>query len=152
MTDMPSDPIPDPNPEPTPAPTPGRSINPRVALLAGLVVVGSLAFGLWPEGNGVRATVSFLGGATLAGTLLFGGIAAVALFASVANGLSLIVALMTYTTTVAAFAAVLAASDPDVVDGPAFAVGLLLLGGAATYRQWRLSQKAIPPPPVHGEN
>lgn len=109
-------------------------------LLIGAVVLGALLFGVWPAGHGARASVSFLAGAALAGALMFGGIAAVAMFAGVPNGLSLLIALLTYVTTVGVFAAVLAAADPDVLDPAAFAAGLLVLGAAATTWQWRRSR------------
>jgi len=115
-----------------------RRANPRVLLLIGAIIVGTALFG-GPGGSGLHGALSFLAGAGLAGLLMFGGIAAVALFASVPNGLSLMIALLTYVTTVGAFAAVLAVADPDVLDPAAFAAGLLVLGAAATTWQWRRS-------------
>jgi hypothetical protein len=114
--------------------------NPRVLALVAALLIGALAFGFWPQGHGLRAAVSFLGGAAGAGLLLFGGIAAVQLFASVPNGLSLMIALTTYLTTVGLFAAVLAAADPDVVDGAGVGGGLLVMAVASTVWQWRLSR------------
>jgi hypothetical protein len=112
-------------------------------LLAGALVLGTLVFAAAPGGHGARSAASFLAGAGLAGALLFGGIAAVALFAGEAGGLSLVVALTTYATTVGVFAAVLAVADPDVLDPAAFAVGLLVLGAAAVTWQWGRYRAAL---------
>ncbi|MCU1690457.1 MAG: hypothetical protein JWN61_1795 [Pseudonocardiales bacterium] len=106
------------------------------------LVVGAALFAVLGDA-GLRASASYLVAAILAGGLLFGGIAAVRLFSSEAPGLSLLIAMMTYLTTVAVFGAVLALASPDVIDGPGFAAGLVLMVVASTIQQWRVNR--VPP-------
>lgn len=73
-----------------------------------------------------RAGVSYACGVLIAGLALTGSIAAVRWADRVTPALSMIVALMTYAMIVAVLAAILASSDPKVVDGPAFALGLVV--------------------------
>lgn len=127
---------------PPPALTrPGRAL--LVATLAALVL-GALAFGLLSDA-GARASLSYLSAAVLSGALLFGGIAGVQLFATAAPGLSLLIAMMTYLTTVAVFGAILASASPAVLDGPGFAAGLVLMVVVSTIQQWRVNR--VPPGP-----
>jgi hypothetical protein len=112
-----------------------------VAVLVALVVGAALFWQL--SDAGLRASASYLCAAIVAGALLFGGIAAVRLFSSEAPGLSLLIAMMTYLTTVAVFGAVLALASPDVIDGPGFAAGLVLMVVASTIQQWRVNR--VPP-------
>jgi hypothetical protein len=105
----------------------------------GALVLGALGFGLL-SGEGWRAPISYLAAAGISGALLFGGIAAVRLFATEAPGLSLVIAMTTYLTTIGVFGAVLAAARPDVLYGPGFAAGLILMVVASTIQQWRVNR------------
>lgn len=118
----------------------------RVLLIAtgAALVLGALAFGLLSDA-GVRASLSYLSAALLAGALLFGGIAAVQLFATEAPGLSLLIAMLTYLTTVAVFGAILVSASPRVLDGQGFAAGLVLMVVTSTVAQWRVNR--VPPGP-----
>ena len=109
------------------------------ALIASCAVIAAL-FGVFSDAHW-RASASFLGALVLGGTLLIGGTIVVHWFADAAPSLSIVIALMTYLTTIAVFAAVLAAADPDVLDGPGFAAGLVVIVVAATIRQWRIAQE-----------
>jgi hypothetical protein len=117
----------------------GRALMWSVAVA---LVLGALGFGLL-SGQGWRAPSSYLAAAAVSGALLFGGIAAVRLSATEAPGLSLVIAMTTYLTTIGVFGAVLAAAQPDVLYGPGFAAGLILMVVASTIQQWRVNR--VPP-------
>jgi hypothetical protein len=129
------------------SPRPARLTRPGAALLIGTLaalVLGAIAFALLSDA-GLRAAASYLGAAALAGALLYGGIAAVQLFAAEAPGLSWLIAMITYLTTVAVFGAILGLGSPDVIDGLGFAAGLVLMVVASTIQQWRVNR--VPPGP-----
>ena len=97
----------------------------RVVVFLVPLVVGALGYDLLSEKTG-RAALSYAGGVGLTGLLLIGGILAVRAGAALSPALATLMALSTYTTTAAVLVAVLAASDPHVLDAPAFAVGLVV--------------------------
>jgi hypothetical protein len=134
-------------PSPAGSPALPRLTRPGAALLIGTLaalVLGAIAFALLSDA-GLRAAASYLGAAALAGALLYGGIAAVQLFAAEAPGLSWLIAMITYLTTVAVFGAILGLGSPDVIDGLGFAAGLVLMVVASTIQQWRVNR--VPPGP-----
>jgi ATP synthase protein I len=90
-----------------------------LAVLALIGCGGYLAFA------GPRAAISYAVGVLLAGAALTGGIAAVRWADRITPALAMIIALLTYAMIVVVLAAFLAASDPGVLDAPAFAVGLV---------------------------
>ncbi|HEX8304233.1 MAG TPA: hypothetical protein VF612_05105 [Jatrophihabitans sp.] len=102
----------------------GRArISVRWLLLAAVAVLGLLGFGV-ASPAGLRAGLSFLGGlALVTGSFEFGAFN-IRFVSRHAPGLTLPVALLSYLTTAVALALVLAASSPQVVDGPAIATGL----------------------------
>ena len=97
----------------------------RVAVFAVPLVIGSAAYYLLSDKAG-RAALSYAGGVGLTALLLIGGILAVRAGAALSPALATLMALSTYTTTAAVLVAVLAASDPHVLDAPAFALGLVV--------------------------
>lgn len=141
-------PLPAPSPPPPPSPSPPPSVSrlggPLLIGTLAALVLGSVGFALLSDA-GLRASVSYLSAALLAGALLYGGIAAVQLFATEAPGLSLLIAMTTYLTTVAIFGAILASASPEVLDGPGFAAGLVLMVVTSTIQQWRVNR--VPPGP-----
>lgn len=94
------------------------------AALAVVGVLGALMYGVLSARAG-RAGLSFLGGVLVAGAAFTAGIAAIRWAGRVSPVLMMLVGMLTYLTIVVALAAVLASADPDVVDAPAFALGLV---------------------------
>jgi hypothetical protein len=97
----------------------------RAVAFAVPLVVGGAAYWLFSAKAG-RAALSYSGGVALAGVLLTGGVLAVRAGAALSPLLATVMALSTYTTLAAVLAAVLALSDPHVLDEPAFALGLVV--------------------------
>ncbi|WP_375481116.1 hypothetical protein [uncultured Jatrophihabitans sp.] len=97
----------------------------RLVVFAVPLVVGALAYYLLSDKAG-RAALSYAGGVALTAALLIGGLLAVRAGAALSPSLATVMALSTYTTVAAVLIAVLAASDPHVLDAPAFALGLVV--------------------------
>lgn len=97
----------------------------RVVAFAVPLVIGAAAYYILSAKTD-RAALSYAGGVGLTGLLLIGGILAVRAGAALSPALATLMALSTYTTTAAVLVAVLAASDPHVLDAPAFALGLVV--------------------------
>ena len=97
----------------------------RLVVFAVPLVLGAAAYYLLSEKAG-RAALSYAGGVALTAALLIGGLLAVRAGAALSPALATVMALSTYTTVAAVLIAVLAASDPHVLDAPAFALGLVV--------------------------
>jgi hypothetical protein len=99
----------------------------RVRALAFAVpaLLGGLAYWALSDKGG-RAALSFVAGVALAGLLLVGGMLAVRAAAALSPLIATVMALSTYATVTFVLAAVLAFSDPHVLDAPAFALGLVV--------------------------
>ncbi len=91
-----------------------------------LLVLAVVGFAGYLAFSGLRAGVSYTCGVVVAGLAFTVGIAAVRWADRVTPALSMVVALLTYAMIAAILAAVLARSNPEVVDGPAFALGLVV--------------------------
>jgi hypothetical protein len=101
--------------------TPPRTL--RWLVLATAAGIGLLGFAVLSSA-GLRAGLSFVGGLALVAASFEFGAFNIRFAGRHAPGLTLLVAMLSYLTTALALALVLVASSPQVVDGPAVAVGL----------------------------
>lgn len=105
---------------------PPRPASRRLLVLSGAAaLVAALLFWVFSDA-GWRAAISFLAAAAGGGLLAIGGAAVVSMFSMAMPRMSLLIAMTIHLTTVAIFAAVLFAGDPEVIDATAFASGLVL--------------------------
>lgn len=111
----------------------------RGLLSVAAAVAGTVGFAVVSHA-GLRAGLSFLGGLVLAWVLLSGGVVAVRWAGNAVPALSIVVALMTYTTTVVLFGAVLAAASPRVLYAWGFAVGLVVAVVLGASEQWQVNR------------
>jgi len=92
---------------------------------AALVALGALGSVIFLLTSGPRGALSYLAAELLAAAVFTVSIGAVRWAATMSPAASLVVALMTYVTVIALFAALLARLSPSFVDTPAFAAGLI---------------------------
>jgi hypothetical protein len=100
---------------------PGRVIG---LALGAAAVAGTVGFIVW--GSGLRSGLSFLGGLILAGGVFAVGQFNLRLANQISPGLTLAVAMFSYTITVVGLGIVLEASRPTVIDPVAISVGLVV--------------------------
>jgi hypothetical protein len=106
---------------------------------AALLVLAALGFAGYLGFSGVRAGLSYAGGVIAAGLAFTVAIAAVRWADRLAPVMSMVVALLTYATIALLFAALFAQYNPDVLDGPAFALGLVVAVIAWIAQQLRMA-------------
>jgi hypothetical protein len=100
-------------------------VKPRWFLIVTAAVMGTTAFSLL-SAAGLRAGLSYLGGLVLVvGAFEFGAFN-IRLAGRYLPSMTLLVAMLSYTTTAVALGLVLAASSPRVVHGMAVSIGLFL--------------------------
>src|SRR5436190_17353150 len=99
-----------------------------------------MGFGAYLVLSGLRAGLSYTSGVVIAGLAFTAGIAAVRWADRITPALSMVAALLSYATIAIAFAAILARSDPKVVDGPAFAIGLVVAVILWMIEQFRMAR------------
>lgn len=98
-------------------------------------VAGGLGFGL---GAGQRAAWSFLAGLALALVVVSVAALMVAFAGRISPALAMVAALSNYALTVLFFVLLLVALGPDLVDVPAFAIGLA--ASVVPYLGWQFAQ------------
>jgi hypothetical protein len=91
-----------------------------------LLVLAALGFAGYAGFSSPRAGLSYMGGVIAAGLAFTAGIAAVRWADRFAPATTMMVALLTYATIALLFAALFARYNPDVLDGSAFALGLVV--------------------------
>jgi hypothetical protein len=111
----------------------------RRVMLIVASVLGAVAFALVAD-DGARAAASYLGGLAAASVIFHVSVSAVRRASDASPSFGVVVAMTSYLTVVVLMAAVASVLSPQVVDGGACAVGLVvaaLLGLAAQYQAVR---------------